>query len=825
MTEPLQVGQFAIVDHEPVDRGPNAGVFHGKGPADDRAELFILAEGTTPAGEAFAGHVVSAIGQAFTGLDMSLTGSLRRLFADAERNLSDWNRKSIAQHRVSIGLSCFGRRGDQAVIAQGGPSVAFHYHGGGVTPYFAGEEHGRPIGAAHAEPLLTRIPFAPGDRLLMISTPALAELDDELIGGILGLPADQILPDLYRRVQHLRNLTVLLVTGPGQAPAQSVGQAAESDVLIDATTPAGPPQAVRQPDDASTYQPSLFIEDERGEDIVFTARRQLLEISPRRQMEQIVPEAVEAAPAPLLRASGEPTATLARIAADTHARAAVSRAAVGSLATAMPSAPLANRPVWRAPSAAAPTNSPLNAGGPGDSRRLRRESFTRGLVPPGAPPTRPDLLNEDLPLVDDLAAGRRAKVSTTPAAETIASEAGAAMNSGGSLVRMRDSAGGRWKSSHTFNRHATGAQLPPTWLVIAIGLGILLLLVGIVTVPRMLEGDDAERYVELVDNAAQRLATARVVPDPAEKRIALNEAQAMLLQARELDSSNEQAEQLFNEVAGALQVMDHVIEPANVEVIATVEQFGEKAVAVVRMTIGTDLAFVLDTNSSQVLALPLVGGDPRVVYTEDKAQQRGRPVAIAYLDASDLGGPVLLVADSLNHLWAYSDDGGLRAVAFNAGSGLTITDIAVNGRDLFVLDAAQKTVLRYTQNETGFPNPPAKALATDDLANARRLMVDTEIITSDEQGTLHRFINDQVALTLSQSGIDKPLVAPETAQVLSKNEIGLLDAPNDRIVVFRRDGAFDRQYRHKDFRAASAFAVRDGEVYIFSDARLRKITW
>ncbi|MBK9342948.1 MAG: hypothetical protein IPN07_07890 [Dehalococcoidia bacterium] len=125
MTEPLQVGQFAIVDGEPVDRGPNAGVFRGKGPADDRAELFLLAEGTTPAGEAFAGHVISDLGQVFAGLDMSLTGSLGRLFQEAERNVGDWNRKSIAQHRVALGLSAFGRRGEQAVIAQAGPTAAF----------------------------------------------------------------------------------------------------------------------------------------------------------------------------------------------------------------------------------------------------------------------------------------------------------------------------------------------------------------------------------------------------------------------------------------------------------------------------------------------------------------------------------------------------------------------------------------------------------------------------------------------------------------------------------------------------------------------------
>jgi hypothetical protein len=396
LTEPLQVGQFAIVDHEPVDRGPNAGVFHGKGPADDRAELFILAEGTTPAGEAFAGHVVSAIGQAFTSLDMSLTGSLRRLFADAERNLADWNRKSIAQHRMSIGLTCFGRRGDQAVLAQGGPSAAFHYHGGGVTAYFTDPEHGRPIGAAPAEPQLTRIPFAPGDRLLMISTAALAELDDELIAGILGLPAEQILPDIYRRVQHLRHLTAVLVTGPGDAAAAQDGHSA-GEVVIDATALAPAPQPQHPVDEGSIYQPSLFIEDEK-QDVVFSARRQLIAASPRKQIEPVVPEAVETAPAPLARASGEPTANLARLAADTRARAAISRAAVASVAVAMPASTPANRPAWRGPSSTGLAEPPLNAAGGGGSRRQpRRESFTRGLVPPGAPPPPPPVGNRDRP--------------------------------------------------------------------------------------------------------------------------------------------------------------------------------------------------------------------------------------------------------------------------------------------------------------------------------------------------------------------------------------------------------------------------------------------
>src|SRR5690606_37895520 len=134
-------------DHEPVDRGPNAGIFQGRGPAGERAELFVVAEGTTPAGEAFAAHVVSGLGQLWTSLDISVTGSLRRCFAEAERNVRDWNLKSIAQHRVAVGLTCFARKGDQAVIAQAGPTIAFHLSGGHLEIYQPAGEAATAIGA------------------------------------------------------------------------------------------------------------------------------------------------------------------------------------------------------------------------------------------------------------------------------------------------------------------------------------------------------------------------------------------------------------------------------------------------------------------------------------------------------------------------------------------------------------------------------------------------------------------------------------------------------------------------------------------------------
>ncbi len=827
MTEPLQVGQFAIVDGEPVDRGPNAGVFHGKGPADDRAELFILAEGTTPAGEAFAGHVISALGQSFASLDMSLTGSLRRLFVEAEAALEDWNRKSIAQHRVSLGMSAFGRRGAQAVLAQAGPSAAFHLHGETVTPYFAEFQHAAALGSAPAQPQLTRLPFDDGDRLLLISSPALAELDDELISGILQLPAEQILPDLYRRVQGMRQVTVVLVTGPGgnRKPQPLAAPDDDDEVVIDAT--AGNPSAER-----STYQPSLFIDDD-ADSVVEDARAQLREVAPRRQIDAVVPTFITEAPAPLLRVAGESSASLNRMAAEGAARAARSRAAVATITAEKQQA--VARPVWRAEAAAAPAMAPaemaspvmepgLNTSGP---RQKKAQSFSRGLVPNGAPPTRPEILQEDLPLVDTMAAVSRSRNSTSaPVAETLASESGAAMAGGSPLVRPRHNMGGRWKGGNSFGGRRTtiGGQLPPTWMVSLGALVVLLLLAGIVTIPRMLNEDNQQRVQTLIDGAQQRISASSTKTDSGEKRQMLSEAQAMLLEARDLGAST-QADQLINEVAGALVVIDNVKTPEAVETVASLEQFGAKPVAVGRMALSADAAYLMDVNAAQVVRVPLAGGEPASVFNENKDLRQAKPVAIAQLDQSDQGGPVLLIADMSNRLWAYSTAGGVRALAFAPPSNLSISDIAVFGRDLYVLDAGQATIYRFQQTADGFPNAPQKALATSELQGARRLMVDGEFVTADANGTLHRFINGQVTITFSEAGIDKRFVAPETAQPISKTELAFLDAANDRVVVLTRDGTFDRQYRHKDFAGASAFAVRDGQAYIYSGSLLRRVVF
>ncbi|MGH2633828.1 MAG: hypothetical protein ACRDG3_10500, partial [Tepidiformaceae bacterium] len=442
-------------------------------------------------------------------------------------------------------------------------------------------------------------------------------------------------------------------------------------------------------------------------------------------------------------------------------------------------------------------------------------------------PPRPDPVFEVLPLVDDLADEHRARGSMVPiAAETIAGDASATLNSGGSLVRVRGDMGGRWKS-HGFSRRATtNGSLPPTWLVILVGLGILLVLVGIITIPGLLSKQSSERYAGLIDGAQQKIATAQVQTDPAGRRKALTDAQALLLEARDSKDAGGTAATLLTQVNAQLAAMDAVKTPASVATVGSLQQFGEKAVSAVRLAVGDTNGYILDNASGGVIAMPLAGGDAKFVFQQNAEQKQARPIAMSYLDSGDPTTAGLLIADASENLWSYAPATGLHQVAFALPANARVTDITTDGHSLYVLDAAQSVVYRFTPTDNGYSAAPTTVLSTPDLAAARRVAFDSdEIITSDANGAVHRF-SGAVSMVLSESGIDKLLTTPEAAQAIGKNgDLAFLDAPNDRIVVIHRDGTFSVQYQDKSFESSSEFAIRGGIGYIFSNGMLRKITF
>ena len=833
MPEPLQIGQFAIVDHEPVERGPNAGMAQSRGAGDDRAELFLLAEGTTPAGEEFAAHLVSQAERSWKALDMSVTGALGHLFTQTQQSLREWNRKSIAQHHVGAGLICLAVQGSRAVIATRGPCVAFHTSGGATTAHVADEAYAAPLDGDNApSPQLIPVTLQPGDRVLLASSPLPSEVDDELVGGILALPLDEVLPDLYRRVSHVRNVTVLLVASPIDAeaapPAPSRTGGAEAEPVIGGgTTPPAVAPAEREEGDAESrrpqtmFQPSLFIDG--GPADASDARKQLEAIGARPRLQLAAVATTETEPLRLRRVSGDDW--VARLLAEQ--RAAASRAAADAALSQPPAAPAAVR--WRREHPAAEASAPPPPESSSRSPRPQRPgSFTRELTQRRPRPAPEHQAVSDAPLVSELAEGRRAEAARASAAtltETIAGEAQAASQRSRALVRVRgEMGGGRWKGGGTIGtRNHGGGMLPPTWLIVLGGIGMLVLLVGWLTVPGLLESDEGERLAGLLDEAERELATADVQQDLSAKRAALTRAQGILLEASELEDGPALAEPLMSQVAGAIATMDAITPPAEVSVIADLSEFGETPVAAGRLAIGPSTIYLLDSTAGHVLATSTETGETSAVYPPAEATETPLPAAIAYSDMVELGGGALIIAMQDGSIWTYQPGTGAQAVSLAAPEPFAITDIAVFEGNLYVLDAPHAVVYRFAADSGGFPIEPAIVTEAPELADARRLMFDGDLFTADAAGKIHRY-SGELSLVLSEAGIDKPLVAAETPRVLGDGgEVAVLDPANDRIVVLGRDGTFLRQYRHDDFLAVTAFAVRDGIGYVFSGQQLRRV--
>lgn len=217
----LWVGQFGIEDGEAKEHTPWVGAFPDLGRTEDPSDLYVIVEPALPGSEEFCEDLKNAIGDNFHRKKVSLTGGLLRALAMAHENLREWNRKSIKDHRVAAGVSCLAVRQHEAYLAQVAPAAAVLFRAGGVFPVAPRiPEASEPLGLLEEfRPDFWRFQLEEDDRILIL-TPGLADkLSEAELAESLALPAEQALPDLYRKARELDNCGALLVAALPDEPA------------------------------------------------------------------------------------------------------------------------------------------------------------------------------------------------------------------------------------------------------------------------------------------------------------------------------------------------------------------------------------------------------------------------------------------------------------------------------------------------------------------------------------------------------------------------------------------------------------------------------
>ena len=229
----LWVGQFGIAAGEAQEHSARVGAFPDPRPGDDPIDLYLVVEPALPGSEEFCAELTEAIGSVFHQRKASLTGGLLRALKAAHEHLSDWNRKSLRDHRVAAGVSCLALRprpeggpaAYEGYLAQVAPASAVLYHGGAVLPLEPSlPDAMEPLGL-HEEfwPDFRRLDLDEGDRLLMLSPELARALPPPDLQAALSLPAEDALPALYRPARSISDCAALLVAAQPPAPAEEPG--------------------------------------------------------------------------------------------------------------------------------------------------------------------------------------------------------------------------------------------------------------------------------------------------------------------------------------------------------------------------------------------------------------------------------------------------------------------------------------------------------------------------------------------------------------------------------------------------------------------------
>jgi DNA-binding beta-propeller fold protein YncE len=379
------------------------------------------------------------------------------------------------------------------------------------------------------------------------------------------------------------------------------------------------------------------------------------------------------------------------------------------------------------------------------------------------------------------------------------------------LVRLRSEQsfgrGDYARTTGTRSRFTLAVQ--PRFAVLGAAV-MLVLFVGVFTVPDLIREGRAERFAIFIDGASTQLAAAAAEQDAGRRRDLLEEANRLASEALRIDADHPAAVDLRQQATGALIAMDAVFELSPMTTLAILSRQVTGEISVLDLTVTATTAYLLDEGSRRVIAVPRDGTATSVIYQDGQTYgnvQAKQPLFITWEGSSANGR--LLILDADRKLFELRPGGQPSPVVLRRpGAWQSAGGIAAYDSNLYVLDPAANQVHRYLPAAAGFDSEPAATLTgQNQLAGAGFITVDGDIFVGLESGEIKRF-RGGVDIGFSLNGIDRPLKTVTGIAVQpGSGEVFIADAGNKRVVVATRDGVFRRQFVSNDFTDLRTVAV------------------
>ncbi len=374
-------------------------------------------------------------------------------------------------------------------------------------------------------------------------------------------------------------------------------------------------------------------------------------------------------------------------------------------------------------------------------------------------------------------------------------------------VRLRSSQ----PSLRNYSRTTTSSRthLFSWWMIIiALLLGVGALLAWCL-LPDSMEKNREDKFSSLLTEARASYSDALTLTDLGDKRLQLQKADELLVDATDIHSDDAELQTLRAEVARALAEMDAVYEVTDLRPLADLRTQVTGDISLQRLVVGDGEAYFLDRKGGRIIGLAL--GQPEakaeVILSEGDfvgVIKAGRPLQMTW--APDVNGGRLLILDSDRHLFSFHPSKGTGLVSLRGADGWTSADgLAVYSGNLYVLDTEGDQVWRYLPTDGGFDSERTGLLSGADLAGAVGIGVSGDVYLLTEKGGIRRFSGGQ-EIAFEMDGIDQPIVSPASL-LLTEGGLLVVDRGNKRVVAFALNGQFQGQIVSSKFTDLQAVDV------------------
>ncbi len=748
---------------------------------DRGGETFVLLldlEEPTPA--RLYRELGAAAAQAFWSTSAGVTAALRRAVIAASQVLFDFNRQAESTRRYFGALSCAALTSDEFFLAQAGPAYAYAFGGSG-TERLVGENLPLVGTSPVAQVRVTYLPVHNGDRLVLASRGLARVISEDALQRALALAERKAALDALEQVSAGGNFFALLVRWsvaeppPSPEPARrrlSLPHLALPSLPTPTRRPQTPPTALREP-----------------------------LIAPRRQPER--PAAQRWEPVEVWQPPQEETAE-----PPFEEEAVKAEEAIEEWEAESP------EPFESLPQPQPVPRTRTMSGADGITWRRQDEPL---MSPASAPPPS---------LVERLRLGER----LSSAGERL-SDAAAGIGRGARTL-LRRTLPGRERRPRGYVPPEPRPPLPENPRLMATITVVILLAVITVTALAWFNYGGGMRRQQILDEANQQAAQARLAADPVEQRV---QWQAVLTTLVGWESDAEAAA-LLDEAHGALDRLDGVLRVTPLPL----RTFGSD-VAIRRLVVRGMTLFLLDVSRQEVEQISLVEGNPTAAAGRRILRAGDSPDGQQVVGLVDMGWNApggawttdrLVVLDAASRLWVYDPawPDALTSLPLGSaqGEGAPQAMRAFEGR-LYLLDPAANQIWRYWPRDGGYPDraePYFATAAPQSLASAVDLAINGSVYVLLADGTILKF-HDGESTPFTVSGVPEP--APRFIGLALDRDVAgaplfLADAADERIVVLDAQGAFRAQLRAEAGQFASPQALAlDGtgrKLYLVAGATL-----